>query len=164
MSHGRKTRRPGRISMNPIALARNNATLLTPAEISLAITPLRAAARALREGVATEWEWSIVASAINVAKAIEKQGVVRGLAEHLRSAELAVEAIQLRAMDGGTWHATALYYQELDHITTAVDLHEFQMQRLSYGEFRRALTSAEAEIRNSGGRVVDVREQEGMAA
>jgi len=164
MSHGRKPRRPGRISPNPIALARNNATRLTPAEISKAITPLRAAARALREGVATEWEWSVVASAMNVAQVIERQGVVRGLVEHLHSAELALQAIQQRAMSGGAWQATALYYQELDHITEAVDLHEFQMQQLSYGEFRRAVVRAEAEIRSAGGPVVDVGQMEGMAA
>lgn len=164
MSHGRKPRRPGRISMNPIALARNNATRLTADEISLAINPLRAAARALREGVATEWEWAIVVSAMNVAQAIEAQGVVRGLAEHLRSSELALQGIQRRAMANGTWCPTALYYQELDAISEAVDLHEYQMQQLSYGEFRRALVRAEAEIRATGGRVVDVGQMEGMAA
>lgn len=164
MSHGRKTRRPGRISHDPIALARNNATRLTAKEISLAITPLRAAARALREGVATEWEWAVVVSAINVAQVIDKQGVVHGLAEHLHSAELALQGIQRRAMASGTSCATALYYQELDAIREAVDLHEYQMQQLSYGEFRRAVVRAEAEIRATGGRVVDVGQLEGMAA
>lgn len=156
MSHGRKPRRPGRISRDPIALARNNATRLTPAEISKTITPLRAAARSLREGVATEWDWSIVASAITVAQAIDKQGIVRGLAEHLHSAEIALQGIYARAMTSGTWCATALYYQELDHITTAVDLHEFQVGKLGFGEWRRALKRAEDEIRSTSGRVVNV--------
>lgn len=164
MSRGRKPRRPGRISRDPIALARNNATRLTAAEIAQAITPLRAAARALREGVATEWDWAIVASAINVAQAIDKQGIVRGLAEHLHSAEVALQGIYARAMTSGTWCATALYYQELDHITTAVDLHEFQAGKLSSGEWRSALKRAEAEIRSTGGRVVDVGQMQGMAA
>lgn len=156
MSHGRKPRRQRRISRDPITLAKNNATRLTVAEIARAITPLRTAARALREGVATEWEWAIVASAINVALSIDKQGVVRGLAEHLRSAEGALQGIYARAKTSGTWCATALYYQELDHITTAVDLHEFQVGKLSFGEWRRALKQAEAEIRSVGGRVLDV--------
>jgi hypothetical protein len=119
MSHGRAPRRPRRISLNPIALARNNATRLTAAEIGLAIVPLQSAAKALREGVATEWQWSIVASAMNVAQAIEGQGIVKGLAEHLRSAELALQAIERRAMAAGVWKPTALYYQELDHIAAA---------------------------------------------
>lgn len=164
MSRGRKTRRPGRISRDPIALARNNAARLTPAEIAQSITPLRAAARALREGVATEWDWAIVASAINVAQAIDRQGIVRGLAEHLHSAEGALHGIYARAMTSGTWCATALYYQELDHITTAVDLHEYQASKLSFGEWRRALKRAEDEIRSTGGRVVDVVQPQGLAA
>jgi hypothetical protein len=164
MSHGRPPRRQRRISLNPIALARNNAARLTVAEIALAINPLRAAAKALREGVATEWEWAIVASAMNVAQAIERQGIVKGLAEHLRSAEVALQAIERRAMAPGAWKATALYYQELDHIATAVDLHEYQLQQLSYGEFRRVVVCAEAEIRSAGGRVVDVGQMQGVLA
>ena len=164
MSHGRPPRRPRRVSLNPIALAKNSATRLTQAEISGAITPMRAATRALREGVATEWEWSVVVSAVNVAQAIDKQGVVRGLAEHLHSAELALQGIHQRAMASGTWCATALYYQELDHIATAVDLHGFQMQQLSYSEFRHAVLRAAAEIRAAGGRVVDVGQLEGAFA
>lgn len=164
MSHGRPPRRPRWISYHPVELARNNATRLTPAEIQKAIDPLRAAAKALREGVATEWQWAVVASAMNVAQAIERQGVVRGLAEHLHSAELALQAIERRSMATGMWLPTALYYQELDHIAAAVDLHEFQMQQLSYGEFRRVVVRAEADIRSAGGRVVDVGQLQGVSA
>lgn len=156
MSRGRPPRRPRRISTNPIALARNSATLLTDAEIATAVVPLRAAEKSLREGVATEWDWSVVASALNVAQAIEAQGVVRGLGEHLRSADMALKAIERRAMTTGTWRPTALYWLELDQIKTAVDLHEFQMRSLSYGEFRKAVARAVAEIRSTGGRVIDI--------
>lgn len=160
MTHGRKPRKPRPVSPDPLLLARNAATRLTPAEIATAIDPLRQAARALREGVATEWDWSVVASAINVAKAIERGGVVRGLAEHLHSAESALQAIERRAMASGAWQPTALYYWELDQINTAVDLHEFQMRQLAYGEFRRAVARAVAEIRSTSGRVVDVGQME----
>lgn len=156
MTHGRKPRKPRRISLDPVRLARNGATRLTPAEISAAIDPLRAAARALREGVASEWDWSIVASAMNVAQAIERQGIVRGLQEHLRSAELALQGIQQRAMASGEWRPTSLYYQELDHISSAVDLHEYQLGQLAYSEFRQAVARAASEIRSTGGRVFEV--------
>lgn len=156
MSRGRPPRRPRRISLNPMALARDNATLLTAAEIASTIDPLRAAEKALREGVASEWDWSVVASAINVAKAIEAQGVVRGLAEHLGSAEIALQEIERRAISSGSWQSPTLYWLELDQIRTAVDLHEFQVRNLSYGEFRRAVARAMSEIRSTGGRVVDI--------
>ncbi|MGN8079209.1 hypothetical protein ACTJLF_08400, partial [Variovorax sp. 22077] len=44
--------------------------------------------------------------------------------------------------------------QELDHINAAVDLHEFQLKRLSYSEVSRAVKKAAGEIRSTGGRVV----------
>ena len=130
----------------------------------MAIDPLRAAAKARREGVATERDWSIVVSPLHVAQAIEQQGIVRGLSEHLHSAEVALQEIERRAMATGTWCPTSLYYQELDHISAAVDLHEFQMTQLSYGEFRRALQRAVIEIKNTGGRVVDVGQMQGAFA
>lgn len=154
MTHGRPPRRPRRVSLAPMRLARNGATLLTPAELANTLDPLRAAARALREGVATELDWSIVASALNVAQAIEQQGVVRGLGEHFHSAELALRGIEQRAMASGEWKATALYYQELDHISAAVDLHEFQLKRLSYSEVSRAVKKAAGEIRSTGGQII----------
>ena len=163
MTHGRKPRQQRWVARDPLALAKNTATRLTPAEMSTMIEPLRAAATALREGVATEWEWAIVVSAVNVAQAIDKLGIVRGLSEHLLCGELALRAIQQRAMATGTWSATSLYYQEIDHLDTAVDLHEFQIHQLSYGEYHNALRQAEAEIRSTGGIVVDVG-RERMAA
>lgn len=141
-------------------LARNAATLLTPPELAKTLAPLRAATQALREGVATELEWSIVASSIYVAQAIEQQGVVRGLGEHFRSAEVALHGIEQRAMASGEWKATALYYQELDHINTAVDLHEFQLMRLSYSEVSRAVNKATGEIRSTSGRIITLAAQQ----
>lgn len=156
MTHGRKPRKRRYISANPIRLAVNAATKLTPAEIAVAIDPIREAARLTREGVATESNWSLLASAVNVAKAIERQGVVRGLAEHLARAEEALNAISRRALAGGAWKATALYWQEIEHINTLVDLHEFQLQQLSYGEAHRATRRAIRDIHQAGGRVVMV--------
>lgn len=155
MTHGRPPRRPRRLT-NPIILARNAATRLTPAEISTTIGPIRQAARHMREGVGSEVEWSLLASAVNIAKAIDRQGIVRGLAEHLQAAEEALNGISRRALAAGEWQATALYWQEIEHVNALVDLHEFQLQQLSYGEARRAIQAATAAVRSAGGRVVDV--------
>ena len=155
MTGKRKPRQPGRV--NPFAFqgAINTATKLTPGEIASVIEPLNAAARALREGVADEDQWSRVVSAINVAQAIERQGVVRGLREHLHCAELALQGIRQRAVARtGEWDRTALYYQELDHINEAVDLHAFQLSQLSYGEYARAIRYAVGEIQSTGGVVI----------
>lgn len=151
-------RKPRRIrwpaTANTMALVCQRVALVTPAELAEVMAPLHAASRALREGVATEWQWSVLASSINAAMAVEKQGVVKGLHEHLHAAELALQGIYRRAMQGGTWRPTALYYLELDVINTAVDLHEFQLKQLSHGEVIRALDYAQAEVRSSGGKAI----------
>lgn len=156
MTHGRKPRRPRRISLDPVRLARNGATRLTPPEIASAIDPLRAAARALARGVATEMDWFTAASAMNVAQGIERQGVVRGLSEHVHGAEVALREIQRRAMASGAWLPPELHVEEIERIDTAVDLHEFQLQQLSYSEFRQVVVRLEAEIRGNGGCVLQV--------
>lgn len=153
----RKPRRPRwAANCNTMELASRRVALLSHAEIAEVMLPLKAAFQALRQGVATEWQWSIVASSMNCAQAIERQGVVKGLHEHLRAAELALQGIQHRAMATGEWRSTALYYQELDNIKTAVDLHEFQLRQLSHGEAMRAIVYAEAEVRGTGGRTVEL--------
>jgi hypothetical protein len=135
-------------------VASYHASKLSPADVGEVMQPLQDACRALREGVASEWHWSLAASAVNTARAIERQGVVKGLHEHLVAADLALAGIHRRAMLATGWRPTALYYLELDAITTAVELHEFQLRQLSRGEMMRAVALAQADIQSSGGRVI----------
>ena len=135
-------------------LASYHASKLSAGDVDEVMGPLQTAFTALREGVASEWHWSLAASAVNTAKAIEQQGVVRGLHEHLQAADLALASIYKRAMKDAGWKATALYYLELDAITTAVELHEYQLKQLSRGEMLRAIALAQAEVKSSGGRVL----------
>ena len=159
MTSGRKPRRPRWLpTADTMKLASHRAARLSQAEVAEVMQPLRQAFQALREGVASEWHWSIAASAVNAAKAIERQGVVKGLHEHLRSADAALQAIYTRAMATGPWRPTPLHWHELDAIHAAVDLHEYQLKQLSRGEVLRAIDKAAAEIRSTGGRVVDVRQ------
>ena len=155
MSHGkppRKSRWPA--AVNTMDLVSRRVALVTPADLAEVMHPLQAAFTALRQGVATEWQWSVLASAMNCAQAIEKQGVVRQLAGHLHAAELALQSIYNRAMAAGKWQPPSLYYIELDAIDTAIDLHKFQLQQLSTGEVIKALDYAQTEVRSSGGRVM----------
>jgi hypothetical protein len=154
MTHGCKPRRIRWQPTDPIALAYKRAALVTASELASITAPLEVALKALREGAATEWHWSLLASAINCAMAIEKQGVVKGLHAELRAAELALESIACRANAGGAWQATAPYYVELDAIETAIKLHKFQLRKLSGGEVIKALDYAEAKVRNSGGKAL----------
>jgi hypothetical protein len=154
MSHGRKARRMRWAPTDTMALAAHRAGKLTQAELDGVLQPLQAALKALSDGVGTEMDWCQLASAVNLANAIEAQGIVKGLHEHLRAAELALQCIYRRAMPAGAWQPTALGYVEIDALNTAAELHAFQLGQLAHGEFNRALDWAEAEVRSSGGRMI----------
>lgn len=141
-------------SRAPMDIAISNATKLTTTELKEIMEPVHTAHKHLREGVATEMDWCVLASSINIALQIEKQRVVRGLEEHLLSAEQALKTIANRANCSGTWKPTALYYYELDAVSTGVELYQYQSKQLSAAEFKRAVAAAVGEVRSTGGRVI----------
>ncbi len=109
-------------------------TLLTPAEVQTSLEPLREAATALRVGVATELQWATIGGALEAAVLLEQRLLPRGLAEHLQSALIALQEIRRRALASGTWLAVEIYLQEMEHVDTAIDLHEWQLLQLSAAE------------------------------
>lgn len=80
---------------------------------------------------------------------------------HLEAAERALQGIKLRAMSTGEWDATALYYQELDDVKAAVELHRFQLERLSSAEAVKAIDLANGRVRAAGGRMIELGPQQG---
>lgn len=150
----KRTRRVPRAVHNPFLVARNHATRLTAAERATVMTPLRAAADRMRRGQASDDDWAVLTGSLLMAQSIERQGVVRGLAEHLASIDRALVAIEACATQAGPWRAPTLYFHELDAVQLLLDLHGFQLSELSYGEFRRAFDATEARVRSSGGQLV----------
>jgi hypothetical protein len=124
---------------------------------------MTAASKAMREGVASEKHWSILAGGVSMAQAIESQGVVRGMKEHWDSTEQALDTIFKRARSTGAWKSPTLYFDEIDMITAFVNLHGFQVRRLSHGEYRAAIASAGGQIRASGCTVNLERELAGVS-
>lgn len=134
---------------------------MTPEQL---LRPTRPALAALREGVASEQQWHTLASAVETALAIDRRGVVRGMRGHLLLGEQALAGIRRRAMDGGTWCPTPLYLQEIDDVTEALRMHEFQLQQMRCSEFRRVVLRTKGELRRADGRVVDVDQLQGVLA
>ncbi len=145
-----KKRKARPVALNTLQLALHGAAKPSRQEVDEVLRPIRAAAIAFREAVATELQWSILSGSVEVAKAIEHQGVVRGLHEHLTSAEEALQSIFRRAMQAGSWRSPTLYYQELDALATFVDLHAFQVRQLSRKEFIAAADRAQGTVRAGG--------------
>lgn len=164
---GHKPRRPRwPVINNTFAVAQDQASKLDSASLNQILQTLATAAKALREGVATRHQWSVLAGSLDLAKAIERQGVVRGLHEHLASADDALQAIYARADQDDQWRPTALHYFEIDAVDTFVNLHAYQCRQLSLGEYKKAIASATGQIRANGGRVTltKVRDCGGVAA
>lgn len=146
----RKAYRPRQIACNTLDIALHHAAKPTEEDLHDVLQPIADSVKALREGVATEGQWAIAAGAVQMAISIERQGVVRGLVEHLASAERALQGIYRRAMATGEWKGTALYYQELDALQEFLDLHTFQIRQLGRREFIRAVDGAERQVRRDG--------------
>lgn len=154
----RKRYRPRPVTLDTMRLAMRRAAKVPVAEIDEVMAPIAASFKAMREGVATEDEWAVLAGTVELGLAIEHQGVVKGLHGHLRAAEQALAAIQRRAMAGGTWRPTALYYQEIEALDTFTWLHKTQLENLSEGEWRKAHDRAVALVLGAQGRVVDLQD------
>ena len=162
----RKAYRPRPVTAETMALARHYAAKPAPEDRKQVLGMLRDAAKALREGVATEHQWSIVAGSITVAMAIERQGIVRGMEGHLLAAQDALQGIYDRAMrtGGGSWVRVTLYYQELDELQWFLGLHSFQMNQLGRAEFIAAIESAQRDTIKQGHTTEVVHTMERMAA
>lgn len=152
----RRKYRPRVIAANPLDLALRRVRKIPAHEIAEVMDPVVDAFRAMREGVGSEDHWRLLASSVELAIAIEDQGVVRGLQEHLRAAETALSEIARRARADGGWRATPLYFQELDQVRTFVDLHRIQLEQLSEGEWRKAHSLAVGRVISAGGRAFDL--------
>ena len=160
-SKPRRKYRPRAQVASPLALAMRRASKIPAGELAVVMEPILASFAHLREGVATEAQWMVLAGSVELALAIERQGVVRGVQGHLTAAERALAAIRHRAMDSGSWRPPALYWQEIEALDTFLPIHKFQLENLSEGEWRRAADQAEAVVRSAGGQVLDIRELEG---
>lgn len=154
--NGRRVPRWPRV-VNTLEIAINGAAKIHDQDVKELLSAVDAAWKALREGVATRHQWSILAGSLDVAKAIERQGVMRGAFEHLNSADEALKSIYKRANTVDSWKPTALYFKELDDILAFISLHAQQVRSLSRSEFDQAINSAAGQIRSNGGRVTVIR-------
>lgn len=160
----RKAYRPRWATAHTLAIALHKAAKPMAWEREEVLAALRKSHKALREGVATELDWSILAGALATSMTIEQQGVVRGLQEHFVSAEAALQAVFDRAKSTDTWKPTALWFNELDAINEFVRLHAFQVEQLSRAEWLQAVNTTTAKVRSQGFGATVVRDLERMAA
>lgn len=162
----RKAYRPRPVTAHTMAVALHFAAKPAAADRAQVLGVLAAAIQALRQGVATEHQWSIAAGAVAVALAIERQGVVRGMHGHFRGIEQALQAIYERALlsGGGRWVRVTLYFNELEALADLLTLHTFQVNQLGRAELLAAIDAAQKDTIDQGSTVTLVRNQERLAA
>lgn len=141
----RKAYKPKPVSAETMTLAKHFAAKPSQEDRDEVLGMLRTTLKALREGVATEHQWSIVAGSVEVALTIEEKGIVRGLRSHLEAANKAMQDIYNRAMrmGNGKWLRATLYFNELDALSTFFHLHKFQVDQLGRAEFLAAIDAAQ---------------------
>ena len=162
----RKAYRPRPVTAHTMTLALHYAAKPAAADRREVLGILSSAIQALREGVATEHQWSIAAGSVTVAQAIERQGIVRGLQGHLKAAEEALQGIYDRALrtGGGRWVRVTLYFYEIEALNDLVWLLTLQVSKLSRAEFLAAIDAAQKDTIAQGHTASVVHELERLAA
>jgi hypothetical protein len=150
----RKRYRPAAVELNTMGVAAAAAAKLRPAAIAEAMEPVRASLAAMQSGTATEDHWCVLAGSVEVGLAIEEQGVIRGLEEHLKAAELTLATIRMRARLGGAIAPQGP--REHEALDTFGWLYERQLQALSAGEWHAAHARAMRRVLGDGGQAVDI--------
>lgn len=162
----RKAYRPRPVTADIMTLAKHYAAKPASADRKEVLSMLGNAIRALREGVATEHQWSIAAGSVTVALAIERLGAVRGMQAYFKAAERALQDIYDRAMrmGSGRWTRVTLYFHELDALADLLSLHSFQVQHLGRAEFLAAIDAAQKDTIAQGHTATRAHDLERMAA
>lgn len=155
MSGGRP---PRRIKYYPtadtMAIALGQVVKPPQGDVDEILQALHAAHAALRQGVATEMQWSIMAGSLELARSVHRMGVVRDISGHLAEANDALQAIHDRAMASGCWRAPALWFVEMEALDVFIQLHAYQARELSRSEFLRAIELASKSIVKAGHNLV----------
>ena len=149
-ANGLRIPRVARVLVDPIRHAIEGAAKPSAANIKQIVQALALAGKAMREGVATAGDWGVVAGAVDMAIAIERGGVVRGLMGHFEACQHVLQTIHDRAMATGQWQRTSLWHYELDELVNFINLHTYQLQQLSRSELEQALDRATAKITSQG--------------
>ena len=145
--------------VSPLDVAMNNATKLSPQDVEQIITPCANACAAIVSGSGRREHWVTLCCSLNMSLSIERQGVVRGMSGHLASIEATLLAIAARAGEDDTpptWQPPQLSLDETDNMRLLVQLHKFQLEQLSYGEYRRAFEATVNRVRGGGGEAVNL--------
>lgn len=145
-----KAHKTCKVAAHPLALALFGVAKPKKSDIKRICSVLEDAFTAMRQSVATIGHWAVLGGAVDVAKAIERQGVVKGFIGHIQLTEQALASIYTRCNQPGAWRTTVLQFDEMDALDAFIWLHKLQLEQLSNAEYLQSCTKAANQI-NGGG-------------
>lgn len=154
--YARKQRagRAQRTHANPMALAKHFASAFSAQELQGIQGQMHRHYEALRTGTASRVNFAGICTYCELGLAIERHGVVRGLSPQLTQAEQALKNIKARCDLPTGWKPPVLNWQEMEILAELRTLHFFQLQQLSYAEYRRAWRDMLNRVQLDGGEVI----------
>ena len=129
------------------------------AELQDHLNRYRAAFEQAKKGELTEPNWIKLCTVLNLARAIEKLGVITGFDEHHKEVEAVLQAISDRAENYGTrqWQPPTIDEAESRTLSNMILNYTFQLRQISVGEYKTAFLRATNYVRSNGGTVVPLR-------
>lgn len=155
MTHGRKPRKPRHVRTDTLMAAQLRASRPTPTDLASIMNPVRECFAHVRTATATELHHQVLHSTLTIAQEIERDGIVRGLVEHIELAMTASSTYSARCLASGAWQTTVCHFHELDAISSMLDLHAFQLEQLSAAEYHRITQRLIARTKQEGGQVLE---------
>lgn len=143
---------------NVMEVVKSQVAALNRSDVDEIFLTLKEALKNMKLGHGTEGNWSVLVGMLEVATAIEKMGIVKGLSGHFQDANRALKAIYSRSMRDGDWKNPTLYWHEMEAIQLFIELHEFQAKQLGSKEFDLAIELASHEIRKQGNGYVHIKD------
>lgn len=168
-AHGlRQPRRPRWVPVtHTMQMAHQRATGVTADEVARFIAPMRASLAAMAEGRALGDHYRVLFSAYWFVCGLERAGDLAGAlgiaVEHVDT----MQSIEARHFDehAGTWSPITAQADELETMTTMVDVLETQLLNCrSWAHFERAKEIARSLCRQEGGRVEPGHDADAMLA
>jgi hypothetical protein len=148
----RKAYRPRPVTAETMRLVMSNVQIPPKADRDEVTNYLTRAIKALREGRATELDWSIAAGSVETAAKIEAGGIVCGIEHLILPADTALQAIYFRAkrIGNGHWLSPTLYGAEINALDDLLFAHTLQLSKLSRAELLAVLDKAAKQVTADG--------------
>lgn len=139
----------------PMQVAKYKAGRLTPLELAKMRASLQPDFDALCAGRATRKQFAGVSTAVELALAIERKGVVKGLRDILTQAEQLLLDIKQRCDKPLGWIPPTLTPLQIEVVQELLWLHMEQLKQLSYGEYQEAWKNMMGHVTSQGGEVIN---------